>query len=744
MNLDYVVNVGGEYSLGSVIKTLPDKSLLVGGQAVNQPFLANYSSTGQLQWSVVGSYGGSGTTINYLDAVVASDGSIFAIGRSSLNSNAVVQKYSATGSLQWTRSFDSNQQDDPYSIAIDDQNNIYVAGLSSGNLGGQQNLGSGDGFLISLDPDGQDRWIRLFGGSGDDTATAVTISNGQIVVAGMTRGNVGFDGVQLINRGGLDAFSYRFSSDGSRTSVDQWGSSSDELVTDIVSDSFGNFYVAGYVRYFAGFVRKYSSSNLLEWSKSFPASGGVIEFTGIDVNGSGSLIAVSGWTNGSIPSLEEFTFTDSYDGFVITLSANGEVISSSGVGGTNMQILEGVTFLDDNSLFAVGYSRGGLENFGISTSDGNDPILVSWNLSETSPVVPATPTYSISSSSSVNEGSSASFTVATTNVAAGTSLSYSIGGVSTSDLTSGSLSGTTTVGSNGQATISIPVKADSLTEGPETLTVTVQGQTASVVINDTSLTLATPTYSVSSSSSSVNEGSSVTFTVATTNVASGTSLSYSLYGVSSSDVSGRSLSGTTTVGSNGQATIFLPVAADSLTEGSETLTVSVQGQNASVTINDTSLSLASSTYFIASNSFSVNEGGVASFSLSTTNVNPGTSVSYSIGGVSSSDIGGLSLSGSAVVDSIGRATISVPIAADSLTEGTETLTVTVQNQLASVSISDTSLSVATPTYSLSASGSSVTTGRRSIFTLSTTQVSPASGDTYTSGPVSATDNGGGT
>ena len=134
MNLDYVVNVGGEYSLGSVIKTLPDKSLLVGGQAVNQPFLANYSSTGQLQWSVVGSYGGSGTTINYLDAVVASDGSIFAIGRSSHNSNAVVQKYSATGSLQWTRSFDSNQQDDPYSIAIDDQNNIYVS-LIDGNQG---------------------------------------------------------------------------------------------------------------------------------------------------------------------------------------------------------------------------------------------------------------------------------------------------------------------------------------------------------------------------------------------------------------------------------------------------------------------------------------------------------------------------------------------------------------------------------------------------------------------------------
>ena len=54
------------------------------------------------------------------------------------------------------------------------------------------------------------------------------------------------------------------------------------------------------------------------------------------------------------------------------------------------------------------------------------------------------------------------------------------------------------------------------------------------------------------------------------------------------------MSGTATVGSNGQATISVPLAADNLTEGTETLTVTAQGKSASVTINDTSTGTAKS------------------------------------------------------------------------------------------------------------------------------------------------------
>ena len=119
--------------------------------------------------------------------------------------------------------------------------------------------------------------------------------------------------------------------------------------------------------------------------------------------------------------------------------------------------------------------------------------------------------------------------------------------------------------------------------------------------------LPAPTYSLSASSSSVNEGSTATFTLSTTNVASGTSVSYSISGVSSSDVTGG-LSGSVSVDSNGQATISVPIVADSSTEGSETLTVTAQGVSASTTINDTSLAPVVPTYNVSASSATVNEG----------------------------------------------------------------------------------------------------------------------------------------
>ena len=100
----------------------------------------------------------------------------------------------------------------------------------------------------------------------------------------------------------------------------------------------------------------------------------------------------------------------------------------------------------------------------------------------------ALPTYAISTSlASVNEGSSAVFTLVTTNVPAGTAITYTLSGITTADLQTGSLIGTVTASSTGSTSITIPLAADGVTEGDETLTVTVQGKTASTIVKDTSV-----------------------------------------------------------------------------------------------------------------------------------------------------------------------------------------------------------------------------------------------------------------
>ena len=55
-------------------------------------------------------------------------------------------------------------------------------------------------------------------------------------------------------------------------------------------------------------------------------------------------------------------------------------------------------------------------------------------------------------------------------------------------------------------------------------------------------------------------------------------------GVNGSDISGSTV-GTTKVGADGKALIGVATVADTTTEGAETLTVSVAGQTASVTVN---------------------------------------------------------------------------------------------------------------------------------------------------------------
>ena len=247
------------------------------------------------------------------------------------------------------------------------------------------------------------------------------------------------------------------------------------------------------------------------------------------------------------------------------------------------------------------------------------------------------PIYSVSAvASSVNEGSNAGFTLVTTNVAAGTVVPYTISGTVTSaDIVGGAMTGNATVGANGQATITVGLVADNLTEGSETLTVTAGGASASTTVSDTSKT-PTATYALTAGATSVNEGSNATFTLATTNVAAGTVVPYTISGtVTSADVVGGAMIGNATVGADGQATIIVALAADNLTEGTETLTVTAGAASASVTVSDTSLNINHAPSITSAASASVAENiatSTAIYTVAATDPDANTTLTYSISG----------------------------------------------------------------------------------------------------------------
>jgi Ca2+-binding RTX toxin-like protein len=196
-----------------------------------------------------------------------------------------------------------------------------------------------------------------------------------------------------------------------------------------------------------------------------------------------------------------------------------------------------------------------------------------------------TPTYTLTSSApNVSEGSTATFTLNTTNVASGTSVPYLISGITAADLVGGTTSGSVIVDIAGQATINVSLKADELTEGNETLTLTAQGNSVSTVVIDSSTTL--QPYSLTSSVGTVEEGDSVVFTLDATNLVTGITLNYQISGVSAGDIVGGGTNGSIVVDSDGLSQITIALNDDGITEANEILTLTVNGLTASVTVKD--------------------------------------------------------------------------------------------------------------------------------------------------------------
>jgi len=102
-----------------------------------------------------------------------------------------------------------------------------------------------------------------------------------------------------------------------------------------------------------------------------------------------------------------------------------------------------------------------------------------------------------------------------------------------------------------------------------------------------------PSYALVRSSTSINEGNTLTITLETDNVSSGTLVPYTITGVSSADINGAALTGNFTIDSAGDSFLSLVIASDGVTESAETLTLTLDGKgvSTSVTINDSGASI---------------------------------------------------------------------------------------------------------------------------------------------------------
>jgi hypothetical protein len=226
------------------------------------------------------------------------------------------------------------------------------------------------------------------------------------------------------------------------------------------------------------------------------------------------------------------------------------------------------------------------------------------------------PTYSVSpNTTSVNEGDDVTFDITTTEIDDGTTLYWTnSGSTNAADFTDNTNSGSFTINGN-SGSVTKTLSADKTTEGSQTIifqirTTSTSGSivatSSTVTVNDTSRT---PTYSVSPSTTSVNEGSTVTFNISTTYVDDGTTLYWSNDGTTnSSDFTNGENNGSFDINGN-SGSVTLELSNDATTEGSQTIIFKVRTGSTSgtvvatastVTVNDTSITPATftATYLI--------------------------------------------------------------------------------------------------------------------------------------------------
>ena len=247
------------------------------------------------------------------------------------------------------------------------------------------------------------------------------------------------------------------------------------------------------------------------------------------------------------------------------------------------------------------------------------------------------PSYSITPSATlVTEGGGVTFTITTTSIPDNTTVYYTTTGTaSASDFTDNTLTGSVVINNN-TATISKTLVNDfTVGEGSETFALQIRETSVSGTIVATSSTVSisdssVATFTTSLSTTSINEGQSVTVTVNTTGIPDGSTLFFT----SSNTADVSPISGSFTINSN-TGSFSITASEDLLVETAETFTVNIRTVSISgsvVTTTNPVTILNTTTFAISSSTNIPAEGDIITLTVTTTGVPDNTRLYFTTSG----------------------------------------------------------------------------------------------------------------
>ncbi len=231
--------------------------------------------------------------------------------------------------FSWIKRLGGASNDVGFGVASDPNGNAYVVGtyttsgnFNSGGTGGElTSAGSSDAFLVKYDSTGKFLWVKSLGGSGEDTAYAVTTdASGNVIVTGSfgsSNFNPGGSGGTFATAGLQDIFVAKFNSGGTLLWSKCIGGTANDIGRGVAADGSGNIYLTGYFR----------STNV---NFNPGGTGGTLTPTGLD------------------------------DAFLVKYDPNGSYLWGKNLGGSGMDLGFAVTADGTGNVFVTGtYSKDG-------------------------------------------------------------------------------------------------------------------------------------------------------------------------------------------------------------------------------------------------------------------------------------------------------------------------------------------------------------------------------------------------
>ena len=275
--------------------------------------------------------------------------------------DAIAVKYTATGALEWKRTYGGNRDDYFYSVIVTQDGGFLLAGSSASSSPDQR--GEHDCWITKMDKNGIVQWTRMYGSDETDQAYACLAVNDGYIIAGMVTGT---DGDLTEHFGETDAWIIKLDLTGKLLWQKSHGGSDHESVRSLSRTSDGNFVLAGNYGSANGsgaedphgsqdaWLMKFDANNGNKiWSKRYGGSQVDVLYN-VYPGENGGLVAVG--TSASNDGQLAGKNLGGEEGLVLRVAADGQLQNISLYGGAEHDRIQAAVHNGEQGLVVAGFT----------------------------------------------------------------------------------------------------------------------------------------------------------------------------------------------------------------------------------------------------------------------------------------------------------------------------------------------------------------------------------------------------